>query len=100
MTPQERISCLVNLLEGGNAKAFAEKTGIPEASLSRARNGKGNAETYFPRIIMTYKDVNPKWLLDGEGLPLKSMEEKGAVLERLERLEKEVRALRKALKVG
>ena len=93
MTPSERISQLVGLLESDNGLAFAKKTGIPPASLSRIRNGKARAESYFPRIIMAYPDVNPRWLLEDEGLPLKSMAKKDAALVRLERLEKEVRRL-------
>lgn len=93
MTPSERIDTLVKMLEGNNAKAFAEKTSIPTASLSRVRKGIGRPETYFGRILSAYPNVRKQWLYSGTGEPLKEKKEKGEVLAKIESLEKEVKRL-------
>ena len=95
MTPQERISYLVRFLEGGNAKAFAEKCGIPPASLSRVRNGGANPSTYYARILKAYPLVRSEWLLDGEGEPTVDRAEQGILLVQMAALRKEVAGLKK-----
>lgn len=93
MTPQERISYLVSALEGGNAKAFADKCGIPPASLSRVRNGKYPPETYYARIIKAYPRVRKRWLLEGEGEPTIDKAEENQILTEIRALRKEVQRL-------
>lgn len=97
MEGNERIDYLIKVLEGNNARKFADKTGIPPDSLSRARNGITNPSTYFTKILKAYDQVRSWWLLTGEGEPLYEDVEKGEVLMKVEALEKEVRALRKAI---
>ena len=93
MNETERIDFLVKVLEGNNAKAFATKTAIPEASLSRARKGKARPGAYFERILTAYPQVNKIWLFSGDGEPLKENKEKGEILQRIDGLEKEVKRL-------
>ena len=69
MTGAERITYLVDICEGGNGRRFAELCDIPVASLSRARNGKAPAETYYARILNAYPMVNREWLYKGKGKP-------------------------------
>ena len=93
MTPSERIDTLVKMLEGNNAKVFADKTNIPPSSLCRVRRGIGKPETYFDRIVKAYPQVRKQWLYSGIGEPLKEKKERGEVLAKIESLEKEVKRL-------
>lgn len=93
MNESERLTYLVDRLEGGSAIKFATKVGIDPASLSRARNGKGRPSAYFAKIAAAYPEVRRDWLFTGEGLPLVGDEEKGEIVKRLESLEEEVRRL-------
>lgn len=93
MNESERLTYLVDRLEGGSAIRFATKVGIDPASLSRARNGKGRPSAYFAKIEAAYPEVRKEWLYTGAGMPLVGDEEKGEIVKRLESLEKEVRRL-------
>jgi len=93
MNEHQRIDSLIKILEGDNAKAFATKTGIPESSLCRLRKGKGRPASYFDKVLSAYPVVRKRWLYFGTGEPLKEKDEKGAVLLKLESLEKEVKRL-------
>lgn len=93
MNESERLTYLVDRLEGGSAIRFATKVGIDPASLSRARNGKGRPSAYFAKIEAAYPEVRKEWLYTGVGMPLVGDEEKGEIVKRLESLEKEVRRL-------
>lgn len=73
MTDGEKISRIIDLVELGNAKRFADACGIDPAVVSKIRRGKGTVSFYFPRILKAYPDVREEWLRDGEGLPLRSM---------------------------
>lgn len=95
MKEPERISFLVDTLEGGNATRFSEKTGIRTQSISCLRHGKYKIGRYVQRISDAYPDVSVKWLKTGEGEPFLSTPEKGVVLSKIESLEKEVRRLTK-----
>lgn len=97
MNDAERISYLVDTLEGGNARSFSEKTGISEQSVSCLRHGKYKLGKFVVRIASAYPDVNVNWLSSGEGEPLRSTAEKGIILMKLESLEKEVIRLKKML---
>lgn len=93
MTPAERISYLIYELEGGNAKNFADKCNIPEASLSRVRNGKAEPLAYYPRIIKSYPQIRRKWLLDGEGEPTKEKAMQSILGKKIDALTNEVKRL-------
>lgn len=93
MNENERLDYLIKVLEGNNARVFAEKTGIRTDSLSRARKGINHPSSYFERILSTYPDVSREWLYNGVGVPLISMREKSEILLKLESLEKDVKRL-------
>lgn len=93
MTPFERISHLVYVLEGGNAKSFADNCGINPSVLSRVRHGKGVPETYYVRILNAYPEVRREWLYSGKGETLKQEQNRNKVLSRIGQLEKEVNRL-------
>lgn len=93
MKENERIDLLVKILEGDNAKAFATRTGIPPSSLCRVRKGQGKPASYFGRILDAYPEVRKTWLYTGDGEPLKEKSERGEILQKIERLEREVRRL-------
>ena len=93
MKENERLDYLVNVLAGGNARRFAEKTGIRPDSLSRARKGINHPTSYFERVLSAYPDVSRVWLYDGVGEPLYSTMEKGEILKKLESLERDVKRL-------
>ena len=97
MSEAERVSFLVDTLEGGNAKRFSERTGIRQQSVSCLRHGKYGIGRFIERISNAYPDVNVRWLNTGFGEPLRSVPEKGLVLAKLEILEKEVRRLSMAV---
>lgn len=90
MEERERLDYLIRVLEGNNARVFAEKTGIRTDCLSRARKGINRPSSYFERVLKAYPDVSREWLYDGVGAPLVSMMEKSDVLVRLERIEEEI----------
>lgn len=92
MTPAERISFLVSYLEKGNATAFAEKCGIHPAALSRIRNDKYPAKTYYGRILTTYPEIRKSWLLEGEGEPF-LVKSDDSILSEIKALRREVARL-------
>ena len=93
MNDAERISYLVDTLEGGNARRFAAKTGIPTQSVSCLRHGKYKIGRFVSRIAAAYPDVNVTWLQKGEGTPLLSFSEKSDIMAKLDSLEREVKRL-------
>ena len=95
MKESERISFLVDTLEGGNAKRFSEKTRIRPQSVSCLRHGKYQIGRFVQRITKAYPDVNVQWLQTGQGEPFNSTAEKGAVLAKIESLVAEVKRLSK-----
>lgn len=95
MTEPQRIDYLVSTLEGGNAKAFANKAGMHQQTVTGLRQGKYHIDKYVTKILAAYPDVDDKWLVTGDGDPLVSIREKGEVLRKLETLEMEVKRLAK-----
>ena len=93
MTEAQRIDYLVSVLEGGNAKAFAEKAGINQQAVTNLRQGRYRIDRFVAKILAAYPDVDDKWLVTGEGEPLHSIREKGEVLRKVDSLEREVRRL-------
>lgn len=69
MTESERIKLLINLLEGGNASAFAERIGISKANISKMRAGAVSIRLHINSILAAYPAVNRGWLESGEGYP-------------------------------
>ena len=67
MTEAERIDFLIKVLEGDNARRFAEKTGINPTSLCKARKGTYRVRRFVERICAAYPEVNRRWLVTGEG---------------------------------
>ena len=97
MTPSERIDYLIKTLEGDNASAFARRIGARKDTMSRARNGLIRPAVLYKKILEGYPQVRRAWLVDGRGEPMYEDQEKGEVLMKVEALEKEVRALRRAI---
>ena len=83
MTEPQRIDYLVSVLEGGNAKAFANKAGMHQQTVTGLRQGKYHIDKYVTKILAAYPDVDDKWLVTGDGDPLVSIREKGEVLRKL-----------------
>lgn len=90
MTDAQRIDYLVAVLEGGNAKAFADKAGMHQQTVTGLRQGRFKVDKFVARILAAYPDVEDKWLVTGEGEPLRSVREKGEALRKVEALEAEV----------
>lgn len=93
MTDAQRIDYLVAILEGGNAKAFADKAGMYQQTVTCLRKGKYKVDKFVTRILAAYPDVDDKWLVTGEGEPLRSVREKGEALRKVEAMECEVSRL-------
>lgn len=93
MTKQERFLYLIATLEHGNARAFANRTGIDETVVSRIRSGKREfTPSYMYKVIDAYPELNSKWVLEGEGEALTYN-----VRKEIEDLKGEVAELRKML---
>lgn len=90
MTDAQRIEYLVAVLEGGNAKAFADKAGMHQQTVTGIRQGKYKVDKFVARILAAYPDVDDKWLVTGDGEPLRSVRERGEALRKVEALEAEV----------
>ena len=93
MTEAQRIDYLVSVLEGGNAKAFAEKAGLHPQAVTNLRQGRYRIDRFVAKILSAYPDVDDKWLVTGEGDPLHSIREKGEVVKKVDSLEREIRRL-------
>lgn len=87
MKDYERIDYLIKRLEGDNARRFSEVTGIPTASLSRARHGYSKPSLCYDKILATYPQVRKKWLYTGEGEPIKGDNAKDEISRRLDLIE-------------
>ena len=69
MTDIEKLDLLVNTLEGGNQKRFADKIGVHPTVLSKVRAGILTLRTRYNDIMTAYPQVNRLWLETGEGYP-------------------------------
>lgn len=97
MNPGERISFLVSLLENGSGKIFAERCGIPPASLSRIRNGKYSPTPYYARILKAYPRVRVEWLMNESGEPTYDEKDKNELVAQIEALRADVKTLTDAV---
>ena len=69
MTEAERISLLINALEGGTGAAFANRIGLSVAQVSKIKNGRNGIAKHINTILKAYPVVNRSWLETGEGYP-------------------------------
>ena len=69
MTEAERVKLLINLLEAGNASAFARKIGISKANISKMRAGTVSLRLHINSILAAYPAVSRAWLTSGQGYP-------------------------------
>ena len=69
MTEAERISLLINALEGGTGAAFANRIGLSVAQVSKIKNGRNGIGKHINTILKAYPVVNRSWLETGEGYP-------------------------------
>lgn len=69
MTEGERVSFLVNTLEGGVAARFGEKAGISPSKMSRIKSGELRLTRLYDGILRAYPDVRREWLETGVGYP-------------------------------
>lgn len=67
MNDKERIEYLIRLLNITNVE-FAAKVGVSPATLSHITSGRSKPTLAILRgIINAYPDLNPEWVLMGEG---------------------------------
>lgn len=86
----ERIDYLVKELAGDNGREFAKRTGMPESSVSKWRNGvrKPNRAA-MDKILASYPEIRREWLIDGNGRPFTGRRiPKDIASEIMERLDK------------
>lgn len=69
MNESERLDFLIRNLEGGSAIRFSEKTGIPQAQISRIKSGSLRLKSKYDKILAAYPLVNRGWLETGAGDP-------------------------------
>lgn len=68
MSINERILELVELKAEGNKSKFASMIGIPPQNISRITKADGPVGLItIEHILSTFPDVNPKWLITGQG---------------------------------
>ena len=84
MTINDRIIVLINLLENGVKRFFAQKTGIPEGTLSSIVGSRRSDLSYttLKKVIDAYPEVNLNWLMNETGEPLFKHEDENFVLEK------------------
>ena len=69
MTEAERLDYMIKMLEGDNARVFAEKIGVTTTILSRIRAGKLRLSGKYAKVLEAYPMINRSWLETGEGYP-------------------------------
>lgn len=69
MTERERLDYLIDNLESGVAKRFADKIGISLPTVSRIRSGELRLAPRVDSILRAYPRVSRHWLETGEGYP-------------------------------
>lgn len=70
MTSKEIIEFLIEEKANGKAKTFCEETGISESTVSKIRSGvfgRSGLGRFVGKICKAYPDVNPEWVMTGEG---------------------------------
>lgn len=69
----DRITLLVNKLCNGKNTELASITGVNEANIRNYRNGVMPKADFLEKIVRNF-DINPDWLLTGEGSMLRTDE--------------------------
>ena len=69
LTEAERLAYLIQTLESGVAKRFADKTGMTLPKVSRIRSGELRLNKQYDNILKAYPQVNREWLETGVGYP-------------------------------
>ena len=93
----ERIDYLVKELAGDNGREFAKRTGMPESSVSKIRNGRRQAgHMTTDKILSAYPEVRREWLINGSGSPFNENRRptNADILRRVESLEKDMEKLK------
>lgn len=67
----DRITLLVNKLCNGKNTELASITGVNEANIRNYRNGVMPKADFLEKIVRNF-DINPDWLLTGEGSMLRT----------------------------
>ena len=71
MSITKRILELVNIKAGGNKSKFAKEIGWVPQHMTRITKEDGTTGlAVVEQILSTFKDVNARWLLFGEGEPI------------------------------
>lgn len=71
MSINKRILELVNIKAGGNKSKFAKQIGWVPQHMTRITKEDGTTGlAVVEQILSTFKDVNARWLLFGEGEPI------------------------------
>ena len=79
---KDRITQLL-ASEGISPAEFADKIGVQRSSISHVLNGRNYpSASFIQKILVSYKTLNPRWLLLGEGsiFDAKSVPEKKPLL--------------------
>lgn len=71
-TIHERIGLLVKIKADNKNTVFAQKLGVSEANIRGYIKGVVPKADVLAKIVSSYDDVSPAWLLTGEGEMLKS----------------------------
>lgn len=80
MTINERIAYIMKMKAGGSLTRFAEILDITSQYATRLiKNGSVGIEP-ISRILRTWKDINPRWIILGEGDPFVENNEPAQVL--------------------
>ena len=83
MSINERILQLINL-KGYNKNSFCIKIGIKPQTLHNIVSGRKTKPSFnvIEKILLTFVDVNAKWLITGSGVPIvKKLQETNTVNE-------------------
>ncbi len=66
-TIHDRIALLVQEKAGGKNTVFAQALGVSEANIRGYAKGVVPKADVLAKIVRTYEDISPAWLLTGEG---------------------------------
>ena len=69
MTEAERLDFLIKTLANGRAVDFAKALHVSTPTISRIKKGELTLAPRIADILKAYPQVNPKWLMTGEGYP-------------------------------
>lgn len=67
----ERLSSLINRLDLNDAE-LSRRSGLPKNTISRYRNAESLPDASHLFSVARVLDVNPEWLITGDGTPVRS----------------------------